>query len=164
MKAKQITVLGLLTAIALTLSFLESYINLSFIAPGVKIGLANCVTVFLVANKKYKSAAAVSLCRIVLSSLLFGTPITFLYAFLGFALSFTVMFLISKIPSASPFIISVFGGIFHNIGQAIAAVLIFGLSAIGYLPVLLLFGCVFGGLTGGLCLLLVNNKTIKKII
>lgn len=165
MNVKKITLLGFLTAIALVFSFLESFIDLSFIVPGVKIGIANSVAVLLIAAKNAKGAAAVSLCRIVLSNMLFGTPVSFFYALLSGAAAYSVMLFISLNKNASAFIISVFGGIFHNIGQVAAAMIVFGsFSFIYYLPLLMLCGCISGAVIGFLCVLLLKNDNINKIL
>lgn len=164
MKAKRITLLGVLTAVAFALSFLESFIDLSFLAPGVKIGLANAVTVVLLYRRRYADAALVGIARVILSAAAFGSVITFCYSLFGFILSFAIMAAVSRINNVSPFLISVAGGIFHNIGQALAALIFYGKALVAYLPVLLLFGCISGALIGVLCTLLCNNKNIKLLL
>lgn len=164
MKAKKIALLGMLTAIAFVLSFIESFLDLSFLAPGVKIGLANAVTVVLVYYKKPLSALLVGVCRVLLSAACFGTPITLLYASLGFVFSFAVMFAVSKIKGASPFFISFSGGVFHNVGQMVAALIIYGNAMLAYLPILMLFGLLSGAFIGILCVVLCKNKTVKMLL
>ncbi|MBQ0084383.1 MAG: Gx transporter family protein [Clostridiales bacterium] len=163
MKAKRITMLGVLTAIAVILSFLESFLDFSFLAPGVKIGLANAVTVVLLFYGKRLDAFAVGVCRVILSAVAFGSPVTFMYAFAGFILSFFVMLAVGKL-NVSPFLVSVAGGIFHNAGQTAAALILYGKAMLAYLPVLLLFGCISGALIGVLCALLCKNKNIKMLL
>lgn len=164
MKAKRITLLGVLTAIAVILSFLESFLDLSFLAVGVKIGLANAVTVVLLYFGKKLDAFAVGVCRVVISAVAFGSPVSFLYAISGFLLSFAVMLAVGKIKDVSPFLISVAGGIFHNAGQTAAALIVYGRAMTVYLPVLLLFGSISGALIGILCVLLCKNKNIKMLL
>lgn len=164
MKAKQITLLGLFTAIAVVLSFIESFLDLSFLAMGFKIGLANAVTVLLIYSKKRIGALAVGVCRVIISAVAFGTPVTFWFAISGFLISYVAMLGVGALKGVSPFLISVAGGIFHNIGQTLAALKIYGTAMLAYFPVLLFLGCISGALIGVLCVLLCKNKNIKMLL
>jgi heptaprenyl diphosphate synthase len=122
--------------------------------PGVKIGLANIVTVFIIYTLGWREAGAVLLVRIFLSSLIFGSFVSMLYSLSGAILSFAVMLGIKKTDFFSLVGVSVFGGVFHNVGQIICAGFILGTgTVIAYLPVLLISGIIGGvavGVLGGL--------------
>ncbi len=164
MKIKKLTVLSLLVAAALLLSFVEAAVGFDFFVPGIKLGLANSVAVLLVSFSKYREAWAVSFVRVVLSSVIFGTFTSFFFSLFGAVLSLAVMCAAVRFFKFSPFGISFLGGIFHNIGQLAAAFITFGSAAVlGYLPYLVIAGAVCGGLTGFVVVLLIKNKNIKEV-
>ena len=151
---KNVPLYGLLVALAFTLSYVEMLLPFSLGIPGVKLGLANLVTLVALYLLPAPGAAVVALCRIVLAGFTFGSMSAMLYALCGGAVSCLVMWLCKKVPAFSPVGVSVAGGVAHNIGQLTCAVLVMqtvGLS--WYLPVLLLSGTVAGaviGILGGL--------------
>ena len=93
MNTKKLALLSLTVAFSLILSFIESQIPPFFPVPGIKLGLANAVVVFLLYTADFKSALAVSLIRIFLASMLFGSVMTLAYSFFGGISSLMVMFL-----------------------------------------------------------------------
>lgn len=146
---KRIARRGILTALALILSYIESFIPVSAAVPGVKIGLANIVTVYALERLGIKDTIVISLLRILLSTILFGNPAVMIYSLSGALLSIAVMSLLSRIPGFGIMGISVSGAVFHNIGQcAAAALLLSNLSIFNYLPVLLISGTAAGIVTG----------------
>lgn len=161
-KAKTAAFMGIFCALALILSYLESLIPISFGIPGVKLGLANLVVVFMLYFMKPGYAAAVNLVRVVVSGLLFGNVFGIIYSAAGAVLSFLVMWPLSRIRRLSPVGVSTAGGIAHNMGQLIAAVFIVGgTQVMYYIPVLLVSGTVTGIVMGVLARLMINN--IRKI-
>lgn len=163
MKTKKLTVLSISVALAMILSFIESQIPPFVAIPGIKIGLANTVTVFLLYKLGWKEAAAVSLVRVALSSLLFGSAASLFYSASGALLSFAVMLIIKILPLFSEISVSIVGGVFHNVGQIICACIIMENSGIvTYLPPLLISGTVAGIAVGALAALLL--KKLEKII
>ena len=162
MKAKKITVLALSVALSMVFSFVESQIPPLVAVPGVKIGLANIVTVFLLYRASPLSAAAVSLVRVVLSSLLFGSVLTLLYSLAGAVLSFVFMLLLKRIDRFSTLGVSVVGGVMHNVGQIICAAFVMeSAEIVSYLPILIISGTLAGvavGAAGGIVV-----KRIEKI-
>ena len=78
MKTQKLTVMALTTAIALVLSFIESQIPAFVAVPGVKMGLPNIAIVYALYRLGWKEAAMISLIRVVLVSLLFGSAASFL--------------------------------------------------------------------------------------
>ena len=155
MNTKKITALSLAVALSMVLSFVEALVPPFVAVPGVKIGLANVVTVFLIYIYGWREAGCVSLIRVALSSLLFGSPVSFIYSLAGAVLSFFVMVLIKRVRLFSVIGVSVLGGVFHNVGQVIAACLIMENAAIAaYLVPLLISGTVAGIAVGTLAGLL----------
>ena len=145
------------------LSFVESQIPPFVAVPGIKIGLANIVTVFLLYAFSWREAAAVAVIRVALSSLLFGSPVSFMYSAAGAALSLIVMLILKRIPLFAKITVSVAGGIFHNLGQIIMSCIIMENSGIIiYLPPLIISGTLAGIAVGTLAGILL--KKLDKII
>lgn len=141
--------LGFLTAVALILSYVESLIPFSFGVPGMKLGLPNLTVVLLLHYDKAKESVLVNLLRIILAGFLFGNLYSILYAIAGAAFSFTTMMLGRKAGCFSVFGISVLGGVFHNIGQVIVAVLVVETFSVAlYMPILIIAGVITGALIG----------------
>lgn len=161
MSTKKLTLLSISVALAMLLSFIESQIPPLVAVPGVKIGLSNIVTVFLIYKLGIREAASVSIIRIVLSSLLFGSFVSLIYSLSGAVLSFVSMLAVKKIDRFSSVGVSVVGGVMHNAGQIIAACVIMETAALSlYLPPLIVSGIVAGiavGLLAGLLLLRLKN-------
>ena len=146
--AKKVSVYGLLTALCLVFGYIESLVSLSFIAPGVKLGLANGVALLLLARQDFKGAFAVNLTRILLSALLFGTPMQLIFSLSGGISSLIVMALLCRGKRFGIVGFSIAGGVTHNLFQLLAAIPLVGSGVLYYLPVLLLCGGVCGFLIG----------------
>lgn len=151
--------LGVLTALALIFSYVESLIPIHFGIPGAKLGLANLVTVLALYKAGGKDALIISSLRIVLSGFMFGNLFGILYSFSGGLLSLAVMALLKKSGRFGLIGVSVAGGVSHNIGQLIMAMLIVETYAVGYyLPMLLIAGTVTGTVIG-----VISNEVMKRI-
>ena len=151
-------------AVALVLSFLETLIPNMVPIPGFKIGLANFAVLLALYLFGFKEAVIVDLARIILAALLFGSFFSFWYALSGAACALIIEIIIKKTEKFSPIGVSVFGAVFHNIGQFIVAViLIKSLGILYYLPFTLLFCVLSGALNGYLVLILKDRlKFLKK--
>lgn len=137
------------TALALITSYVESQVPFYFGAPGIKLGLANLITVVILYQGTWKDAALVSVLRILLGGFLFGNLFSILYSFAGAIVSFLVMLLLKKTKVFSLVGVSIAGGVCHNLGQIVAAVyLMENGSVIYYFPVLMIAGIVTGTLIG----------------
>ena len=148
-KTQKLAVLAMLTAAAMTLSFVESLIPPLATVPGVKIGLANIAVVFTLYHFGGKEAAAVSFVRLALVSLLFGNAASFLYGLAGGVLSLALMIILKRFTPLSHVGVSVAGGVAHNIGQIAVACFILGTDKIlYYLPFLVLSGTLAGVAVG----------------
>ena len=156
-KTKRLFLLAMLTAVAMILSYVESLLP-SVGIPGVKMGLANIAVIFALFRFGWKEAAALSLVRVVLVSLLFGSVGAMLYSLAGAVLSLAVMALLRRIDRFSTVGISVAGGVAHNAGQILMAMLILQTKQLlGYLPVLAVSGIAGGVLTGLAAALLIRR-------
>ena len=130
-------------------SYVESLIPLNFGIPGVKLGLANLVVVAGLAFLPPLQILAVLISRICLTGLLFGNVLSLAYSLAGGLLSFLVMLLLKRIKGFSMTGISIAGGVAHNVGQLLTAMVILGNVHLGwYFPPLLVAGVVAGGLIG----------------
>ena len=145
--ARRVAVSATLCAVSLLFSYLETFIPMPI--PGMKIGLANLITLLLLPTLGVPAAAAVSFSRIALSALLFGSPVSFLYSLAGGAVSFAVTALLFRLRFFGLAGISVLGGVAHNLGQIAVAIFALGTARIlALLPWLLLSGVVAGLVVG----------------
>lgn len=164
MKTKKVAFLGLTIALSMILSFVESQIPPLVAVPGVKAGLANIVTVFMLYRVSIKETASVSLIRVILSSLLFGSVMSMAYGFAGAVLSLIGMALLKKSGLFSPIAVSVAGGVLHNIGQIAVAIFVTETAEIAYyLPVLLISGTLAGIVIGAAAGIIVKRTEKLKL-
>ncbi len=148
-RLRRMTTLSLLFALAMIFSFVESRLPTFIPIPGVKLGLCNVVIIFTLLRLGAGEAIAVSLLRVILSSILFGNAAAFVYSLAGAILSLGAMILLCRLRLFSAVGISVLGGVMHNIGQLLTAWIILGTAGVMYyLPVLLIAGTVAGVLIG----------------
>lgn len=163
-KAKNAAFLGLCTALSLILAYVELLVQPLFpTLPGIKMGLPNVILVFLLYRRGGGSAAAVSLVRILLVSLLFGNAMALFYSLAGGALSLSVMLLLKKLKLLSPVGVSVAGGVAHNVGQILMAMLLLDTVELGYYLVVLTVTGTVAGVLVGLCGSLLVEKIPKKL-
>ena len=160
---KKAALLGLMTSIALILSYFEAMLPPIWAAvPGIKIGLPNIVMVFLLYKFGVKECAAVSFIRIFIVALLFGNFMSLAYSFAGAILSVILMAICKRTKLFSTVGTSIAGGVAHNLGQIIVAIFLFNTVQIGYyMAVLAVTGTIAGiaiGLTGAFLL-----KRFEKI-
>ncbi len=149
-KTKAVAFLGLCTALALVLAYVEVLLPPLFPAvPGIKMGLPNIIIVFLLYRRSAASAITVSLLRMVLVTLLFSNGMALLYSLAGGALSLLIMILLRRLQCVSVVGVSVAGGVMHNVGQVFMAMLLLDTTQLGYyLVVLTVTGTVAGILIG----------------
>lgn len=163
-KLKKIATLGVLASLAMVLSFVETLLPPIYAAvPGIKIGLANIVSVFLLYKFSVKDTAIVTLIRVLTIAMLFGNIMTLSYSLAGAVLSITVMALLKKTKLFSTVGVSIAGGVAHNLGQIIIAIFITSTIEIGYY---MIFLCISGVLSGTLigivgALVLKYTKNLK---
>ena len=162
MKTKKIAVLALAIALAMILSFVESQIPAFVAIPGVKIGLANIAVVFVLYKLGWKEAVLISLVRVVMVSVLFGTAVSLFYSVAGAVLSLTGMVLLRKTGLFSTVAVSVTGGVLHNVGQILMACLLLETNVIVYyLPFLILSGVIAGVVIGVVSAIMVIRVQVE---
>lgn len=150
--AKRLARLGILTAVALIIFIVELQIPNPFPIPGVKLGLANIVTVYAVYRYRPSEVAVMTGVRILLGSVFSGNIMALLYSACGSLLCLLGMLLLRRvIDEKHLWLASVFGAVLHNTGQMAAALLVTQTpSLLFYYPFLLVSGCL-AGLFTGLC-------------
>lgn len=161
MKVKRLARLALLTAVALIIFVIELRIPDIVPIPGVKLGLANIITVYAVYRYKANEVFLVVLTRVLLGCIFGGNISALPYSMAGAMLCLAGMLLVRKIvPKNFIWVSSVLGAILHNTGQMAAAVLMTRtLTVLSYYPFLIAAGCIAGAFTG-LCAQLLLKRNI----
>ena len=157
--AKKLALLGLCTAIAMVLAWVESQLPpLTTAVPGIKLGLPNIAIIFILYRFGWKEAAAVSFVRILAVSFIFN-PATLPYSLAGGLLSLLGMVLLKKTDLLSVTGVSVAGGLLHNVGQILMAMLILSTAGLGYYLIILAVTGVVSGIFVGLC----GSFAVKRV-
>ena len=166
MKTRKLTLLGLLSAIALTIFMVEAQIPALVPIPGVKMGLANIVTVFAVFALGPKEGAAVLFVRVFLGAVFAGNFSTIFYSAAGGACAIGVTILLRKILTQKQlWVAGCLGAIAHSIGQMAVAILLTSTPGlIVYLPVMIVISIITGCFTGLCAQFLVNRGSLWKTI
>lgn len=164
-KSKKVAFLGLCTALALILAYVEVLIQPLFPAiPGIKMGLPNIIIIFILYRRGAASAIGVSMLRILLASILFGNIMTLWYSLAGGILSIAVMILLRRLNLMSSVGVSVAGGVAHNVGQVLTAMLLLETSELGYYLVVLTVTGTAAGVLVGLCGSILTKKIPQKLL
>ena len=148
---KKLALCAVLTALALGLSTLESLFPVSVLVPlpGIKLGLANIVTVFALYRLGDIPALAILIARCLLGAMFAGNASALLFSLMGGVLAMLTMIVLRRVRGLSVYGVSIAGAAAHNIGQICAAMVVLGGTAVlGYLPVLLGVSLITGTLTG----------------
>lgn len=159
MKNKNVALYGVLISLALILSFVEAKIPLNFAIPGIKMGLPNIVIVFALYALGAKAAITISIVRVLIIGILFGNGASFIYSIAGAILSLTMMIILKKMNILSTKGVSIVGGVAHNLGQILMAIILLESILISYyFPFLCLSGVVSGVIIG-----ILADYVIKRI-
>lgn len=166
LKTKKLTLMALLTAIALTIFMIEAQIPPIVPLPGVKLGLANIVTVFAVFALGPGEAASILFCRVFLGAVFAGNFSSIFYSAAGGALAILVTILLRKILTHKQlWVAGALGAVAHSVGQVGMSILITGTPGIiVYLPPLVAISIVTGCFTGLCAQFLVNRGKLWKTI
>lgn len=161
MKTKKLVTLAVTISVAMILSFVESRIPAFVAIPGVKVGLANIAVIFALYKMGWREAITVSVIRVILVALLFGSVVSLAYSIAGALISLSLMILLRKIGIFTEVAVSVVGGITHNIGQILIAFLLLETKVVFYyLPFLLVSGVIAGIAVGVASALLIKRIKI----
>lgn len=156
--AKKVSLYGMLIALAMLLSYVESLLPI-FPIPGMKLGLANLVIIIALYVLSVKSAIIISIVRIILISITFGNMSAFMFSLGGAVLSLVMMILVLESFKFSIIGVSMFGAVFHNVGQILVAVSVLeNILIFSYLPYLIIVALVTGILIG-----LISKLIIQRI-
>ena len=162
MKTKKPIYLSVLISRSLVLAYVEMLLPPIYPAiPGVKIGLANIVIIFLLYKFSFKEAFLVSFLRVVLVSLLFGNAVLFVYSLCGAVLSLLFMALLKKTGRFSTVSVSVVGGVSHNLAQIAVAIILMQTPQIGYYMTILAISGTVSGIAVGIVSAYVLRYTKK---
>ena len=161
-KTKKLALMALLTAIALTVFVIENQIPAPVPIPGVKLGLANIVTLVAMVLLGRRDAGAVLLVRILMGAMFAGSPSTLLFSAAGGALAYAVMCLtVGLCPEKLLWVVSALAGLAHNAGQLLACVLVVKTPGVlAYAPILAVSGILTGIFTGLAAMVLLRR--LKK--
>lgn len=158
MRVKDMALCGVLTALAVIVGYLEQFIPLPVAAPGVKLGLANVVTVVTLYLMGWRAALGVSMARVVLSGLAFSGVSAMLYALAGALAALAGMCAMARCRAFSIVGVSVMGALLHNAAQyAVAAAIVRTAGLLSYVPVLLIAGTLTGMVVGVVAHVLVER-------
>lgn len=158
-KLKKLIYMALLTANALTIFMVEAQIPVPVPIPGVKLGLANIITVYSMFSLGSIPTLMILIARILLGAIFSGRVISLLYSLGGGLLCYSIMLVMRKfLTTRQIWICSVIGAIFHNIGQILVAMAVTGtVSIIAYFPILMVSGIISGFFTGHCAQILVTR-------
>lgn len=165
MNVKRITQLALLTTIALIIFIIELRIPNLVPLPGVKLGLANIITVYAMYHFTTKETILIVFARILLGSI-FGGNISAIFYSLGGAIFCLVGMLLFRrvIDEKYIWICSILGAVMHNAGQiAVAVLMMRTVVVVSYLPFLMVSGCIAGAFTGICAQILIVRAGLKHI-
>ncbi len=150
---------GVFIALALIFSYVETLIPIYFGIPGIKLGLANLLTVIILYKRNAKEALLLSIARIVLAGFMFTNLFSIVYSLAGGILSLAVMVFLKKRGTFSVIGVSISGGVMHNMGQLFVAMLVVETYRVGYyFPALLIAGMLTGMLIG-----VAANEVLKRL-
>lgn len=165
-KTKRLTLCAVLIALALALSYTERFIPLQMVVPlpGVKLGLANIVTLIALYLLGPKEAFAILVPRCILGAVFGGGITGLLFSLTGGVLAMAVMILAKKVPIFSVYGVSILGAAAHNVGQILAAMVLMNSLYIGaYLSYLLVVALFTGAATGAACAGILRTLKVTNI-
>ena len=158
---KNTAFLSAFLALAVIMGYVEMLVPLDFILPYAKLGIANLVPLYLLYSGKAGHAVLVNILRVLIVGLLFSNPISLCFSLCGALLSFPAMLLAKKSRAFSVVGVSIAGGVFHNLGQFLAAFIFFRIFPYFLLPVLLIVGVASGLILGLICKILLTRRLPK---
>lgn len=159
MNTTKIAKYGLLIALAMVLSYVESLVPAFFAVPGMKLGLTNVVVLFALYAMDFKSAIFINMIRILLVGFLFGNGVSILYSLAGGILSGMVMLLFKRFTSLRIVTVSIAGGVAHNLGQILVAMLMLQTKAIAWYLIILWFTGIGAGIVVGV----ISSEVVKRL-
>ena len=159
MSAKRIAKMSMLVALAIIFSYIEFLIPINLGVPGIKLGMANLVIVIALYTMNTMDVWLISVLRILILGFMFGSGMSIIYSIAGAVLSLIVMCIIKRIKGFSIVGVSIAGGVCHNIGQIVVAMLVVETTGIlYYMPALLVAGVITGAIIG------IISKRVVRVV
>ncbi|MCR5673335.1 MAG: Gx transporter family protein [Lachnospiraceae bacterium] len=156
-RSRMTAVSAVFSALGIILGYIETFIVIPVRIPGIRIGLANIVSILGLYLFGPVWAALILFVRVMLSGMLFGTPVSFVYSIFGALVSLTVM-IVAKCLKFSVYGVSVLGAVSHNIAQIVVAMFLMNSRyVITYIPALVIAGVVTGILIGALSYMILKR-------
>lgn len=151
--------LALFIAIAIVISIFEAFIPFTSIVPGLKLGLSNIILILIMPHYKFSELLFFQIVKISVTTLILGLFSVYLFSLVGGVFALVAMFAVYKvIKKANSYTLSVFGGVFHNVGQiGMAIFYLHTPELILYLPILTIFGSLTGMFNGFIITKLKDN-------
>lgn len=157
-RTRNIAIIGMLVAMAMVISYIESQIVISQIVPGIKLGLTNIVVLIALYRIDTKTAIGINVIRIILVAFTFGNMFSLAYSLAGGLLSIVVMIAGKTLNKLSIITVSILGAIFHNIGQIIVAMFVLETVSIAYYLFVLWIAGIFTGVIVGIVSGIIVNR------
>ena len=159
MSAKRIAKMSMLVALAIIFSYIEFLVPINLGVPGIKLGLANLVIVIALYIMNTMDVWLISILRILILGFMFGSGMSIIYSIAGAVLSLIVLCIIKRIKGFSIVGVSIAGGVCHNIGQVLVAMVVVETTGIlYYMPALLVAGVITGAIIG-----IVSKRVIAAV-
>lgn len=167
-KTQGMVFISLLIAVAIVLSYFERFIPLPWNIPGMKLGLANVITLSAMYYFSKRDIVTIVIIRIILTSLIIGSIMSFFYSLAGGILSFIGMAILHQWfrKNLSPIGISIVGAVLHNIGQLIVLSVVSSrvTIALSYAPIIMIAGITTGIFIGVTSIFFMKNIPMEKLI
>lgn len=160
--SKTVAYIGMFSAFAIIISYLESLVPINIAIPGIKPGFANIVIVLAIYCLNFKAGILINFIRILVIGIMFGNIYSIIISFAGAILSLTIMIITKKTKFFSIVGVSICGGVFHNIGQLIAAYFLTDVFVLGYYLPFLIIGGLITGVMVGILSNIIYERIIKK--
>ena len=162
--AKRIAIDGMLCAIAIIFGYIETIIPINLGIPGIKLGLANVVILFVITTYKTSDAIMISIIRVMVVGLLFGNVNSIMFSLAGAICSLCIMYCINKLQTVSVIIVSLFGAILHIVGQLCIGIIWYPVKVLMYYGLFLLVAAVVTGIINGMIVDMVKRCIYNKLI
>ncbi len=161
--ARNTAYFGVMLGLALICGFIETLIPFDFGIPGIKLGLANAVALYVFYKNGFVPSLIVNVARICLVGILFGNALSLVYSLSGGVLAVLTMWCVWKFKCFSVIGVSVAGAVMHGVGQLLCAAVVISFKvSLAYLPFLMISGAVTGTLIGiAVTLLLKRAEQLK---
>lgn len=157
-KSESVAYIGLFSAFAIIISYIEALIPINIGIPGIKLGLPNIVIVLAIYLIDNKAGIIINIIRVLVVGILFGNAFSIIFSMTGALVSYVVMILIKKIKNMSMLGVSVCGGVTHNVAQLIMAAFVADTYSISYyMPFMIIGGLITGVIIGIIAMLIYNR-------